>query len=281
MSSYLIQTALKSSRRSIGNAVNTSYRATLLATRPVAIRSAQASAYPTQFQRHFSGSMPTLKKASKEKGKGKDHKGGSKAPAADEVEESVSLDEIVNIAELQQKMDATVDHFKERITVVRQGIYTPAIIENVVVKTAAHTEEPVKNIARVAMKGPRAITITAFDAADVKHIISAVIGANLNLNPQPDPKQEQVLRVPLPPTTSETKKEIIKNLKHEFEHFKNSPTKKSLTSIRGEAMKALKKVTISKTDLFTVKTKIEDAYKAKCNTLAEVLKQAEAATMKD
>lgn len=109
-------------------------------------------------------------------------------------------------------MDATVDHFKERITVVRQGIYTPAIIENVVVKTAAHTEEPVKNIARVAMKGPRAITITAFDAADVKHIISAVIGANLNLNPQPDPKQEQVLRVPLPPTTSETKRRLSRIL---------------------------------------------------------------------
>lgn len=234
--------------------------------------------------RHFSASCAVQKKASsrgKDKSSDKSSRSHTDTSSAADAETAVSIDEIVNLAELQKAMDATVDHFRARAATVRQGPYTPAVLEAIMVQTSTHAHEPVRNIARVAAKGPRTLTITAFDAADVKHIVAAVLGADLNLNPQPDPKQEQVLRVPLPPSTSESKKEIVKNLKHEYEHYKNSPTKKSLTSLRADAMKALKKATGSKSDLFAVKTKVEDIFKAKCTTLADALKQAEAATLKE
>ena len=143
---------------------------------------------------------------------------------------------------LSSSLTRVSELFKEKVAVVRQGKFTPSVLEEIIVKTHDHTDEPLKNIARVASKGPRTLTITVFDPHNVKHITAAVIGSDLNLNPQPDPKSpEQVLRVPLPPATAESKKEIIKQLRHEYEHFRNSAAKKSLTGIREHALKAIRR----------------------------------------
>lgn len=190
---------------------------------------------------------------------------------------------ILDIPSIQKQMDSTLLHFKERVNIIKQGTYTPSIIEEIQVSTAEHTIEPIKNIARVTLKGPRNMIVTVFNPSNSKHIISAVLGSNLNLNPQPDPKQDQVLRIPLPPSTSESRKEIIKRLKLEFEHCRNSPAKRSLTSIREEAMKVLKKYksVTAKDESFALKNKLEDLFKNNANKLADLLKQAEASAMKE
>ncbi|KAF5098514.1 hypothetical protein D0Z03_001200 [Geotrichum reessii] len=213
-------------------------------------------------------------------------KGGKNEAAASKnasVEEESAV-EVVDLEDLKLKFDESVELFKEKVAIVRQGKFTPATIEEILVKTHEHTEEPLKNIARVASKGPRTLTITVFDPLNVKHITAAVIGSGLNLNPQPDPKSpEQVLRVPLPPATAESKKEVIKQLKHEFEHFRNSPAKKSLTGIREHALKTIKKAgkALSKDETFKVKNSVEDLFKVGSKNLADVLKQAETAVSKD
>lgn len=218
---------------------------------------------------------------------GKKKSGGkSKGNAASEepAKSHAEISEVVDLADLKTKFQASVESFKERTAVIRQGKITPAVIEEITVTTHNHTEEPLRNIARVALKGPRAMTVTVFDPKNVKHITAAVIASGLNLNPQPDPKSpEQILRLPLPPTTSETKKEIIKDLKHEFEHFRNSPAKKSLTAVREDALKHVKKAgkSLSKDQVFEAKNDIEELFKSGAKNLADALKQAEAATMKD
>lgn len=242
-------------------------------------RSAPSTSTSSTF-RPFSSSSTLYKKGGAKASK---HEKGSKksAPAESADEETAPILDLIKLDEVATKMENSLTHFKDRCSVLRQGKYTPAALEDIMVSTSSHSEEPIKNIARVALKGPRNMTITAFDANNVKHIISAVLAANMNLNPQPDPKQEQVLRVPLPPSTSETKKEIVKNIKHEYEHWRNSKTKNSLTSIREDAMKVLKKAGASKDEERTVKTKIEDIFKTHANKLADIYKQAETATMKE
>lgn len=248
---------------------------TVCAARAVSV-SAATRAFP--LARSFSvTSIPLAKK-----------KGGKAKAGSHEAEESaseqVSISSLVDLADLKIKFQGSVDAFKERTTVIRQGKITPAVIEEIIVTTHNHTEEPLKNIARVALKGPRTMSVTVFEPRDVKHITAAVIASGLNLNPQPDPKSpEQILRLPLPPTTSETKKEVIKDLKHEFEVFRNSPSRKSLTTVRENALKHVKKAgkTLSKDRTFEVKGDIEELFKTAAKNLADALKQAEAATMKD
>jgi ribosome recycling factor len=214
-------------------------------------------------------------------------KGGKKETSASKTtpdEEDGAAVEVVDFEDLKLKFNESVELFKEKVAIVRQGKFTPAVLEEIIVKTHDHTDEPLKNIARVASKGPRTLTITVFDPHNVKHITAAVIGSDLNLNPQPDPKSpEQVLRVPLPPATAESKKEIIKQLRHEYEHFRNSPAKKSLTGIREHALKAIKKTgkALSKDETFRVKNNVEDLFKAGAKSLADVLKQAETAALKE
>lgn len=270
----------------------------LVSTRPSSLMSCAAmsirtpisttlpsTSFPTVsvYTRTFTSSPALYKKGGAKASKNdKNSKHSKSSPsAAAEEEEATPILDLIKLDEITSKMEASLAHFKDRCAVLRQGKYTPAALEEIIVSTSAHTEEPIKNIARVALKGPRNITITAFDTHNVKHIISAVLAANLNLNPQPDPKQEQVLRVPLPPSTSETKKEIAKNIKNEYEHWRNSKTKRSLISIREDAMKVLKKAGASKDEERTIKNKIEEIFKNNANKLAEILKQAEAATMKE
>lgn len=232
---------------------------------------------------NFSSSA-TVEYAKKKGKESNSKKHGKDAAESEEDVSHVQIADVVNLAELKTKFQATVDSFKEKTGVIRQGKFTPAVIEDIIVSTHNHTEEPLKNIARVALKGPRTMTVTVFEPSNVKHITAAVLASGLNLNPQPDPKSpEQILRIPLPPSTSETKKEIIKALKHEFEHFRNSPTKKSLTALREDALKQVKKAgkSLSKDQVYEVKNDVEELFKVSSKNLADALKQAEAVTMKD
>lgn len=243
-------------------------------------RSVRATPTPRIACQNFSVSAASLAKK-KESKKGGKSKGAASAEAS---EEHVEIADVVDLADLKTKFNGSIEAFKERAGVIRQGKFTPNVIEEIIVTTHSHTEEPLKNIARVALKGPRTMTVTVFEPSNVKHITAAVIASGLNLNPQPDPKSpEQILRIPLPPTTSETKKEIVKNLKHEFEHFRNSPAKKSLTAIREDALKHVKKAgkSLSKDQTFEVKNDIEELFKAGAKDLTDALKQAETAVLKN
>lgn len=215
----------------------------------------------------------------KKKGGKKDNSSKHQEAAA---ESSSSIASELDTKDIKKKMQESVEHFKERVTVIRQGKLTPSVIEAIMIKTHDKTEEPLGQIARVALKGPRNMTITVYDPLNVKHITAAVIASDLNLNPQPDPKSpEQILRIPLPPVTSETKKEIVKSLKQEFEHWKNSPAKKSLSTVREAALKSAKKLDLSKDDMFKTKTEVEDLFKEASKNLSDALKQAENAVMKE
>lgn len=235
----------------------------------------------------FSTSSPVYKKASK--------KGASNAKSKAKEEPVDDIDSVVDFAEVEKKMQHAIDAFKERAAVIKQGNYTIEAIEEIPVPIGHHKEpaksghgkkdvivtEPIKSLARVASKGPKTITITVFDPASIKRIISAIIAANLNLNPLPDPKQpDQVLRLSLPPQTSEIKQEIIKNLKAEYDHFRASPAKRSLTSVREDVMKHLKKANLSKDDSFATKDKLEKLFKTYSTKLQDTLKTVESSILK-
>lgn len=223
---------------------------------------------PSLATRQFSSSFTAYKKGG---GKEKKQDKRQEKKSVQTEEESADLSEIID--EMNTKMDKLISEFIEKAQVIRKGKYTPDVLGEIIVSTAAHSEEPLKNIARVTLQGPRKITITTFDSNNNKHVIAAILAADLNLNPQPDDKQEQVLNIPLPPFTRKLGDDIIKNIKDEYEQWRNRKNKSSLALAREDAKKSLKKAKASKDEDKLYKEKIDEAFKTQS---AKLLKHADA-----
>jgi len=79
------------------------------------------------------------------------------------------------------------------------------------------------NVASTTQKGKNLFIVTVFDPKNTKHVVSAILGANLNLNPEKMPDNEQQLKITLPPVTQESRNKLLKDLKKINDEFKAGP----------------------------------------------------------
>ncbi len=135
---------------------------------------------------------------------------------------------------------------------------------------------PFNTIAQTNSRG-KALQITVFDTKYVKYVVSAIISLNLNINPQVDPRNPQMLKVPLPGATKESKEQAIKLLKDKYQHVKNSPSKVSFSTARKEALDSSKKLKGGSDAVKKFTKKIEDLHKVFDKKLTEHLKATEKA----
>ncbi|KAG7696883.1 hypothetical protein KL930_002667 [Ogataea haglerorum] len=185
---------------------------------------------------------------------------------------SKSNDEEINPSAILQDVDtqfqSVLDKYKKKITEIKLGKADPQIFNKLKVKvengTALFTD-----IAQTTLKG-KFLTITVFDPKNSKRIISAILGANLNLNAEEDPKNPQLLRVALPSTTKDLKEKQAKELKENFNIFRASSA-----SIRAHVLKDLKKVRGSADTLRKLLSDIEKTHKNHIERLTHAYKEAE------
>lgn len=202
-----------------------------------------------------------------------------------EVEESdvaVSASDI-DFKELEAKMQAVVDRFGKVANEAKLGKSNPLIFDNLTVKTA-DGDFPFTSTAQTAVKG-RNFMITVFDPSNTKNIVSAILAANLNMTPIADPQNKQLIKVPLPPVTTDSKKETVKQLKESFEKLRNGPGGHSknahtLASIRGDIKKKLSKKVKKSDDETKAWNDFEKIHRKYCDKLQDVFKAAEKAIMK-
>lgn len=105
-----------------------------------------------------------------------------------------------------------------------------------------------KELATTTSKGGAALLITVFDAREVKDVISAILASGLNLTPIRIPDNEQQLKVALPPPTVESRKELVREWKTQYDKFRHSHDSRSLDSIRSVFQKSLKNLDNSDSD---------------------------------
>jgi len=119
-----------------------------------------------------------------------------------------------------------------------------------------------------------------FDPNNTKNVVSSVLASGLNMNPETVPNFPQQLKVPLPPPTAETRQQIARNIKDEFDALKNSHDKFSLATARASAMKELK--AFQKTDdaVKKVTQEVEKLHKKYGDELQTQFKAAEKAVLK-
>ncbi|KAK6458970.1 ribosomal recycling factor [Scheffersomyces xylosifermentans] len=231
--------------------------------------------YQLQTCRSFTCSSIQLAKK-----KTKTSKKSAKEVASEEeiVEEAPTID----FDDATAKFQSIIEKFNKAASETKLGKSNPKIFDNLTVSTH-DGEVEFTSVAQTSVKG-RNFIITLFDPENAKHVINTVLGSGLNMNAQIDPTNKFTLKVPLPPITTETKKENAKHLKDLFEKYKHGSTKNnSLSAVRADVRnkftKQLKgqKGTDAETKLLAEFEKLCKSYNDK---LSEAFKAAETAILK-
>ena len=124
------------------------------------------------------------------------------------------LDEITKDA--KDAMDKAIDSLKKNLTSIRTGRANPSMLDGVRVNYY-DTPTPLNQIATVSAQDARLLVIKPFEKRIIKDIEKAIIEANLGFNPTND---GDFIRVPMPPLSTERRKEYVKLAKTKCEDAK-------------------------------------------------------------
>lgn len=112
-----------------------------------------------------------------------------------------------------EKIENTLHHFKVEIAGIRAGRANPALIENIPVE-AYGAKMKLVELGNISVPQPTLLTVQVWDASVLQNVIKAIQEANLGLNPS---NEGNLVRLPIPPLTTERREEFIKILHQKIE----------------------------------------------------------------
>ena len=118
--------------------------------------------------------------------------------------------------EVENRMDKTIEVFKQSLSEVRAGRANPAILNKVSVEYYG-TPTPINQVAGISVPEARLIVIQPWDASILKEIEKAILASDIGINPNNDGK---VIRLNFPELTEERRKELVKDIKKMAEESK-------------------------------------------------------------
>jgi ribosome recycling factor len=118
--------------------------------------------------------------------------------------------------EFENRMDKTIDVFKQNLSEVRAGRANPAILNRVSVEYYG-TPTPINQVAGISVPEARLIMIQPWDASILKDIEKAILASDIGIKPNNDGK---VIRLSFPELTEERRKELVKDIKKTAEEAK-------------------------------------------------------------
>lgn len=116
------------------------------------------------------------------------------------------------------RMKKCLEALDQALKKVRTGRANPAILDGVKVKYYG-SDSPLKQVASVSVEDGRTLTVTPFERNLIPEIEKAIMKADLGLNPSTN---GNIIRVPMPALTQETRKEMTKVARAEAEHARVS-----------------------------------------------------------
>ncbi len=118
--------------------------------------------------------------------------------------------------EAEEKMEKTVNYYKEELKTVRTGRASSSLFERVTIDYYG-APTPLPQVATINVPEPRLITIQPFDPSIIKDIEKAIMSSGMGFNPSNDGR---LIRVPIPQLTEERRKELVKHIKKMSEEAK-------------------------------------------------------------
>lgn len=132
-------------------------------------------------------------------------------------------------ARMKKSLEALDTAFKK----VRTGRAHPSILDGVMVSYYG-VDTPLRQVANVSVEDARTLAISAWEKNLIPQIEKAIMKADLGLNPS---TSGDLIRVPMPALTEQTRRDMIKICKSEAEH-----ARVAIRNIRRDANSDLKEL---------------------------------------
>ncbi len=115
--------------------------------------------------------------------------------------------------EAQERMEKSLDALSHNFNKIRTGRAHPSLLDGLRVDYYG-AETPLNQVANVNVEDARTLSLTAWDKTMIPAIEKAILKSDLGLNPA---TAGEVIRIPMPMLTEETRKGYIRQARQEAE----------------------------------------------------------------
>jgi ribosome recycling factor len=134
-------------------------------------------------------------------------------------------------AEAAERMEKSLDALTHNFNKIRTGRAHPSLLEGLKVDYYG-SATPINQMANVSVEDARTLSLTAWDKSMIPVIEKAIMKSDLGLNPA---TAGEVIRIPMPMLTEETRKGFTRQARQEAES-----ARVSVRNARRDAMAMLK-----------------------------------------
>ena len=168
------------------------------------------------------------------------------------------------------KMEKSISLFAQELSKIRSGRASPALLDGVKVEYYG-SSLPLNQVATISIPEPRLIIIQPWDKTALAEIEKSLFKSSIGLTPNND---GNVIRLALPPLTTERREELVKLTQRLAEE-----AKVAIRNIRRDANNDIKKEEkdkkISTDESFKIQELIQKATDDSIKKIDEVLKKKE------
>ena len=124
------------------------------------------------------------------------------------------IDDIIKDAGM--RMGKSIDSLKQSLGKVRTGRAHPSLLDHLTVDYYG-SDVPISQVANIGVEDARTLSVTPWEKTMVQPIEKAIMTSDLGLNPA---TAGTVIRIPMPPLTEETRRELVKVVRKDGEAAK-------------------------------------------------------------
>jgi ribosome recycling factor len=136
-------------------------------------------------------------------------------------------------SEAKERMEKSLDALGHNFNKIRTGRAHPSLLDGLKVEYYG-SSTPLNQVANVNVEDARTLSLTAWDKSMIPDIERAIMKSDLGLNPA---TAGEVIRIPMPMLTEETRKGFTRQARHEAESGRVS-----VRNARRDAMAMLKEL---------------------------------------
>ena len=136
-------------------------------------------------------------------------------------------------ADAEKRMKKAIEALESAFKKVRTGRAHPGILDGVMVPYYG-VDTPLQQVANVGVEDGRTLTVSPWEKHIIPDVEKAIMKADLGLNPS---TSGDLIRLPMPPLTEETRKDLIKVVRGEAEQCRVS-----IRNIRRDANSDIKEL---------------------------------------
>lgn len=118
-----------------------------------------------------------------------------------------------SLQEANTRIQAAIDHLKRELSSIRAGRANPTLVEDISVNVYGSKMKLVE-LGTITSPQPTLLTVAVWDASIVQDVLKALQSSGLGITPS---AEGQVIRLPIPPLTSERREELLKLVHQKME----------------------------------------------------------------